>query len=63
MRAKLSKFKIGDHVRLIDNTPAEVVAETARKNYYVVKSPVHGCVMVFAGDMEREQKHVVPMED
>lgn len=63
MRAKLSKFKIGDHVRLIDNTPAEVVAETANKNYYIVKSPVHGRVMVFAGDMDRVSKHIVPMED
>lgn len=63
MRAKLPKFKIGDHVRLIDNTPAEVVAETAKKNYYVVKSPVHGCVMVFAGDMDHADKHVVPMEE
>lgn len=63
MRAKLPKFKIGDQVRLIDNTPAEVVAETAKKNHYLVKSPIHGVVMVFAGDMDRVSKHAVPMED
>lgn len=63
-RAALPKFHTGDHVRLIDNTPAEVCALSNRKNYYIVRSPIHGVVEVFAGDIDRDIRAtmIVPID-
>lgn len=48
--AFLPKFNPGDHVRMIDNSPAIVVGRVAPKShYYIVDSQLYGRCTVFAG--------------
>lgn len=62
-RAALPKFNPGDHVRMIDNSPAIVVSRVAPKShYYFVDSQLYGRCTVFAGELDKDNKQVVPME-
>ena len=62
-RAALPKFNPGDHVHMIDNSPAIVVGRVAPKShYYFVDSPLYGRCTVFAGELDKDNKQVVPME-
>ena len=62
-RAALPKFNPGDHVRMIDNSPATVVGRVAPKShYYIVDSQLYGRCTVFAGELDKDNKQVVPME-
>lgn len=62
-RAPLPKFNPGDHVRMIDNSPAIVVSRAAPKShYYIVDSQLYGRCTVFAGELDKDNKQVVPIE-
>lgn len=62
-RAALPKFNPGDHVRMIDNSPATVVGRVAPKShYYFVDSSLYGRCTVFAGELDKDNEQVVPME-
>lgn len=62
-RAPLPKFNPGDHVRMIDNSPAIVVGRVAPKSYYyIVDSQLYGRCTVFAGELDKDNKQVVPTD-
>lgn len=62
-RAALPKFNPGDHVRMIDNSPATVVGRVAPKShYYIVDSQFYGRCTVFAGELDKDNKQVVPTD-
>lgn len=61
--APLPKFNPGDHVRMIDNSPATVVSRVAPKSYYYfVDSPLYGRCTIFAGELDKDNKQVVPID-
>lgn len=62
-RAPLPKFNPGDHVRMIDNSPATVVGRIAPKShYYFVDSPYYGRCTIFAGELEKDDKRIISIE-
>lgn len=62
-RAPLPKFNPGDHVRMIDNSPAIVVSRiTPKSHYYIVNSQLYGRCTVFAGELDKDNKQVVPTD-
>ena len=62
-RAPLPKFKPGDHVRMVDNSPATVVGRVAPKShYYFVDSPYYGRCTIFAGELEKDDKRIISIE-
>lgn len=62
-RAPLPKFKPGDHVRMVDNSPATVVGRIAPKShYYIVDSPYYGSCTIFAGELEKDDKRIISIE-
>lgn len=62
-RAPLPKFKPGDHVRMIDNSPATVVGKaTEKSHYYFVVSPYYGRCTIFAGELEKDDKRIISIE-
>lgn len=62
-RAPLPKFKPGDHVRMIDNSPATVVDKaTEKSHYYIVDSPYYGRCTIFAGELEKDDKRIISIE-
>mgnify|MGYP000329672093 FL=1 len=62
-RAPLPKFKPGDHVRMIDNSPATVVSKaTEKSHYYFVDSPYYGRCTIFAGELEKDDKRIISIE-
>ena len=62
-RAPLPKFKPGDHVRMIDNSPATVVDKvTEKSHYYIVDSPYYGRCTIFAGELEKDDKRIIFIE-
>lgn len=62
-RAPLPKFNPGDHVRMVDNSPATVVGRIAPKShYYFVDSPYYGRCTIFAGELEKDDKRIVSIE-
>lgn len=62
-RAPLPKFKPGDHVRMIDNSPATVVDKaTEKSHYYIVDSPYYGRCTIFAGELEKDDKRTISIE-
>lgn len=62
-RAPLPKFKPGDHVRMIDNSPAIVVDKaTEKSHYYIVDSPYYGRCTIFAGELEKDDKRIISIE-
>lgn len=62
-RAPLPKFNPGDHVRMIDNSPATVVGRVAPKShYYFVDSPYYGRCTVFAGELDKDNKRIISIE-
>lgn len=62
-RAPLPKFKPGDHVRMVDNSPATVVGRIAPKShYYFVDSPYYGRCTIFAGELEKDDKRIISIE-
>lgn len=59
-RAPLPKFNPGDHVRMIDRSPATVVGKaTEKSHYYIVDSPYYGRCTIFAGELDKDNKQVV----
>lgn len=61
--APLPKFNPGDHVRMIDNSPAIVVSRAAPKSpYYFVDSQLYGRCTVFAGELEKDDKRIISIE-
>ena len=62
-RAPLPKFNPGDHVRMVDNSPATVVGRIAPKShYYFVDSPYYGRCTIFAGELEKDDKRIISIE-
>lgn len=62
-RAPLPKFKPGDHVRMVDNSPATVVGKaTEKSHYYIVDSPYYGRCTIFAGELEKDDKRIISIE-
>lgn len=62
-RASLPKFNPGDHVRMIDNSPAIVVCKaTEKSHYYIVDSPYYGRCTIFAGELEKDNKQIISIE-
>ncbi len=62
-RAPLPKFNPGDHVRMVDNSPATVVGRVAPKShYYFVDSPYYGRCTIFAGELEKDDKRIISIE-
>ena len=62
-RAPLPKFNPGDHVRMVDNSPATVVGRVAPKShYYFVDSPYYGKCTIFAGELEKDDKRIISIE-
>lgn len=62
-RAPLPKFNPGDHVRMIDNSPATVVGKaTDKSHYYFVDSPYYGRCTIFAGELEKDDKRIISIE-
>lgn len=62
-RAPLPKFNPGDHVRMIDNSLAIVVGRVGPKShYYFVDSSLYGRCTVFAGELDKDNEQVIPME-
>lgn len=61
--APLPKFNPGDHVRMVDNSPATVVGRVAPKShYYFVDSPYYGRCTIFAGELEKDNKRIISIE-
>lgn len=59
----LPKFNPGDHVRMVDNSPATVVGRVAPKShYYFVDSPYYGRCTIFAGELEKDNKQIISIE-
>ena len=61
--APLPKFNPGDHVRMVDNSPATVVGRvTLKSHYYFVDSPYYGRCTIFAGELEKDDKRIISIE-
>jgi len=62
-RAPLPKFNPGDHVRMVDNSPATVVGRvTPKSHYYFVDSSYYGKCTIFAGELEKDDKRIISIE-
>lgn len=62
-RAPLPKFNPGDRVRMIDNSPATVVGpDGKRSHYYIVDSEYYGRCVIFAGELEKDDKRIISIE-